>query len=57
MIIPVGTHKIEFKFEPKTYKLSQTIALSSSIIVLLMFFGLLGFNFYKKRKVKEKTEE
>ena len=48
MIIPAGVHKIEFKFEPKTYNISQTIALSSSVVIFLMLLGLLGYNFYKK---------
>jgi len=57
MIIPKGKHKIEFKFEPKTYNVSQTIALSSSIIILLMFLGLIGYNFYKKPKIELKEEK
>ena len=50
MIIPKGVHKIEFKFEPKTYNVSQTIALSSSIVILLLFLGMLGYSFYIKPK-------
>ncbi len=40
--IPAGEHKIEFKFEPKLYYTGQKISLASSIILLLLFFGLAG---------------
>ena len=45
MAIPVGTHVLEFKFEPKTHTAGQAIAgVSSGIVVLLliiaMFFGI-----------------
>jgi len=33
MIIPKGTHHIEFKFEPESYKIGNTIAYAGSIIV------------------------
>ena len=33
MIIPKGTHRIEFKFEPESYKIGNTIAYAGSIIV------------------------
>jgi uncharacterized membrane protein YfhO len=39
MDIPAGLHKIEFKFEPETYKLGQIIALISSIFVTIIFIG------------------
>jgi hypothetical protein len=39
MTVPAGLHKIEFKFEPKSYKIGQIIALISSIVVILIFIG------------------
>ncbi|MBX3164374.1 MAG: YfhO family protein [Bacteroidetes bacterium] len=33
--IPAGKHKIEFKFEPKTYHTGNTIALIGSVLLLL----------------------
>ncbi len=40
--IPAGEHKIEFKFHPQLYYTGQKISLASSIILLLLFFGLAG---------------
>ena len=46
MQIPKGNHIIEFKFEPNTYKIGETISLASSIILLL----LLAFVSFKELK-------
>ena len=49
--IPKGEHTIEFKFQPKSYYTGKTIAIISSIIVLLLIIGLIGktaFDLYKK---------
>ena len=46
MIVPSGTKKIEFKFEPETFKTGENVALASSIILLL----LLTFVSYKELK-------
>ena len=50
-MVPAGTTKIEFKFEPTSYSTGESIAYASSIILLL----LLGFVSYKELKLK--TEE
>ena len=42
MRIPAGEHKIEFKFHPKAFYTGQKISFASSIILLLLFFGLAG---------------
>ena len=36
MIVPAGTKKIEFKFEPTSFSNGENIALASSIILLLL---------------------
>ena len=51
MMVPAGTTKIEFKFEPTSYSTGESVAYASSIILLL----LLGFVSYKELKLK--TEE
>ena len=48
MEIPAGKHKIEFKFEPSSYKIGNMISLFGSMLVLLSVAG--GFYFAKKKK-------
>jgi hypothetical protein len=50
MNIPAGEHKIEFKFEPKTYYLSQKISYAGTILMVLFILGTLGFEIRKKMK-------
>jgi hypothetical protein len=40
MILPAGDHKVEFKFEPKVYRVGEKISLISSIILILIVIGL-----------------
>ena len=47
--IPAGNHKIEFKFEPQVVKTGSTIALISTIGMILVIIG--GIYFEKKKKV------
>jgi len=56
MIIPEGVHTIEFKFEPKTHAISQTVALGSSILAVLLLLGMIGYTL-KKGKIKIKEKE
>ena len=55
MIIPKGVHNIEFKFEPKTYSISQKVSMASSVLVILLLLGLVGYT-YKVQKVEVKEE-
>lgn len=45
--IPKGEHKIEFKFEPTSYYVGETISLIGSILIFASI-GVVGFLFYKK---------
>ena len=36
MMVPAGTKKIEFKFEPSVYRIGETIALSSSLLLIIL---------------------
>ena len=56
MIIPKGAHTIEFKFEPKTYSTSQTVALGSSILVVLLLLAMIAYTF-KKGKIEIEEKE
>lgn len=51
MVIPAGTHEIEFKFEPAVFKVGNIVAASSSILVILMLIG------YVFLQVKQKKED
>ena len=53
MKIPSGKHTIEFKFEPEVVKTGSTIALISSILIVLLVIG----GFYLKRKNLRKQLE
>jgi hypothetical protein len=40
MILPAGEHKVEFRFEPKVYRIGEKISLASSILLILLVLGL-----------------
>ncbi|WP_271855856.1 hypothetical protein [Patiriisocius marinus] len=48
MTVPEGFSKIEFKFEPLVIKTGSAIALGSSIVLLLLVLGVIGFRMKKK---------
>ncbi|MSP85691.1 MAG: hypothetical protein EXR18_07710 [Flavobacteriaceae bacterium] len=50
MEIPAGKHSIEFKFEPQVVKIGSTIALISSILMLLLLIGGVYFEQKKSKK-------
>lgn len=50
MKIPVGNNKVEFKFEAAVVKTGSSIALGSSILLLLAFLGGLYFTFRSKKE-------
>lgn len=50
MEIPKGHHIIEFKFEPQVVKTGAKIALTSSILLVLIILGGLFFQFKKEKK-------
>ena len=49
MEIPAGTHTVEFKFDPDVVKTGSSIALGSSVVFGLLFFGGLFYELKKKR--------
>jgi hypothetical protein len=49
LVVPAGNHKIEFKFEPKSFYSGEKISMISSILLgLVLLFGL--FITYRKTK-------
>jgi hypothetical protein len=51
MLIPQGKHKVEFKFEPKTYQTGNSIAMAGSAILFLSIGLSLFFEYKKKNTV------
>ncbi|MBL7930597.1 MAG: YfhO family protein, partial [Bacteroidia bacterium] len=49
MTVPAGKHKIEFKFEPKTYYTGNSIAMVGSILLLITVAG--GIYLERRNKV------
>lgn len=48
--LPAGNHKIEFKFEPKSYYTGEKISLAGTVLLLLCL-GFAGYSETKKKKV------
>lgn len=46
MPVPAGKHKIEFKFEPSTYKTGNSVAMAGSILLLIV----IGLGVYLDRR-------
>ncbi|MFC2116181.1 YfhO family protein [Bacteroidota bacterium] len=44
MVIPAGSHEIVFHFDPSTYHVGRTFTATSSILLLLLSLGILGWN-------------
>lgn len=50
IIVPPGSHKVEWKFEPETYYTGKMISTSVNIIVTLMIIIGLGYPLLRNRK-------
>ena len=48
MDIPQGEHKIEFTFDPKMWYVGRNIDLASSLLILLIFVGWIGWSYKKE---------
>jgi hypothetical protein len=51
MIVPAGTHTIEFKFEPTVYFTGEKISYASSILLVLLALGWIVMTVLKKEKL------
>jgi len=49
LVIPVGKHQVEFKFEPSSYYVGNKVSLGSSILMLLAIGGYLIYIFKIKK--------
>ncbi|GHT21578.1 membrane protein [Bacteroidia bacterium] len=50
MVIPEGTHQVEFKFASSTYILGEKISLAGSVLLILLIAGSIAGYFVKRRK-------
>jgi hypothetical protein len=48
MIVPAGDHEIKFTFEPASYILGNNVSLASSIVLILLIAGFLGYKLKKR---------
>ena len=49
LLIPAGDHKIEFKFEPKSYIIGEKVSFAGSVLLVLLLGAALFFEFRKRR--------
>lgn len=54
MMVPAGKHQIEFRFEPKTYYTADKISLASSILLIILVFGVGAFEIRRTFKQGKK---
>lgn len=58
MVIPAGDNIVEFKFEPKMFKVGKAVDLICSLSILLLAFGFIGYELSKilrAQKIDSKT--
>lgn len=49
MLLPAGSHKVEMKFQPKSYYTGEKVALGSSALILILLGGALFLEFRPKK--------
>jgi hypothetical protein len=52
MVVPAGSHTVEFKFEPNSYRYGRLITMFSSITLMLLVISAIVWQF-RKSKVEE----
>lgn len=52
MIVPAGTHEIEFKFHPRTYYGGGKISMAGSLLLILLTIGYFVTEFLKMKKIR-----
>ncbi|MDD5695274.1 MAG: YfhO family protein [Bacteroidales bacterium] len=55
MVVPAGSHIIEFRFEPRSYHLGETISLICSLVLLLFLFTAIYLEIRRTRGVPVET--
>lgn len=56
IVVPAGKHKVEFKFEPKSYYTGKTILVGANVVLLILFACSLGVVMMKRKKKPNQAE-
>jgi hypothetical protein len=51
--MPAGEHTVEMKFEPRVWHIGQTISLISSLLLILLGIGAMGYWLFNKMKTEQ----
>jgi hypothetical protein len=49
LVVPAGSHTIEFRFEPQTYSTGNSIAMAGSVLLLVTLGA--GIYFHRRNNV------
>lgn len=55
MIVPAGSHTIEYKFEPAGYYFGQKVSVAGSALLFLLLIGGVFYNIRKKKSVTKEN--
>jgi len=53
MVVPAGTHTIEFKFEPKLFYTAERLSLAGSLLLFLALIGVLAYEIRKRLRMNK----
>lgn len=57
MVVPAGSHQIEFRFEPKAYFVGEKVSYAGSSIIILLLAGFLFMEYRKSRNAVKPTPD
>jgi LPXTG-motif cell wall-anchored protein len=57
IVVPLGQHKVEFKFHPVSYYTGESISIAANIIIVLVLVVGIGGFYFKKKKKEEPFDE
>jgi hypothetical protein len=57
MVIPPGQHEIRFEFHPRAYFTGEKISLISSLLLIILFVGMVVYELKKSEIVKPDTSD
>ncbi|MDD4374128.1 MAG: YfhO family protein, partial [Bacteroidales bacterium] len=51
-LIPAGNHELEMRYEPKVWAVGEKVSLASSLLLILVAFGIVINAIYKRKKAE-----